>query len=82
MMAAGGDREPEKVLVIGGLGAKASTAWCAHIVQHLVGLRGAQGQSLACVCTYDLRWGPEIDACHPIVWQLRLPAAVHAPWGA
>jgi hypothetical protein len=45
----------QNVLVVVGLGARASTAWCAHVVQHLAGLGDSQGRALARVCTFDPR---------------------------
>ncbi len=59
-------RDPQRLLVLGGMGARGDNGWFAHVVDHVASLRQPDtGDGAAVVCTMDYRWA------HGIVQALR-----------
>ena len=51
-------REPQRLLVLGGMGARGDNGWFAHVVDHVASLRQpGTGEGAAVVCTMDYRLG-------------------------
>ena len=54
-------REPQRLLVLGGMGARGDNGWFQHVVEHVASLRQPDsGDGAAVVCTMDYRCVPAI----------------------
>lgn len=52
-------KEPECLLVLGGMGARGDSGWFRHVVEHIASLRDPEtGEGAAVICTFDSRWVP------------------------
>ena len=52
-------RDPQRLLVLGGMGARGDNGWFSHVVDHIASLRQpGGGEGAAVVCTMDYRCAP------------------------
>jgi len=78
-------QEPQRLLVLGGMGARGDNGWFAHVVDHVASLRQpGTGDGAAVVCTMDYRWAhgicPDARAAQYPVFTNRVCAGRQLIW--